>query len=245
MIYSFTKGLGILAISSLLAAGCQSEKPALSEQEPKNESTEAAREPQESATASEKHSHDHSHAHSEESQKIYDGFFENSQVKDRPLSDWSGDWQSVYPYLQSGELDEVFEDKAFHSDNMTAEKYKEYYTKGYQTEVDRVVIKDDVVTFYKNGEPISGRYTYDGYEILTYEAGNRGVRFVFALAEKVEGLPQFIQFSDHAIFPTDASHYHLYWGDDRSALLEEVENWPTYYPSDMDGHSIAHEMIAH
>ncbi|RKJ68153.1 hypothetical protein D7X33_24545, partial [Butyricicoccus sp. 1XD8-22] len=24
-----------------------------------------------------------------------------------------------------------------------------------------------------------------------------------------------------------------------------VENWPTYYPAHMDGHTIAHEMIAH
>lgn len=32
---------------------------------------------------------------------------------------------------------------------------------------------------------------------------------------------------------------------DRAALLEEVINWPTYYPSSMDGHTIAHEMMAH
>lgn len=36
---------------------------------------------------------------------------------------------------------------------------------------------------------------------------------------------------NHRIYPTEAEHFHLYWGDDRAALLVEVVNWPTYYPS--------------
>jgi zinc transport system substrate-binding protein len=156
------------------------------------------------------------------------------------LSDWEGDWQSVYPYLQDGTLDEVFAHKAEEGDK-TAEGYKEYYEVGYKTNVDRIVIEDDMVAFYKNGEKTSGKYQYDGYEILTYEAGNRGVRYIFKQSEDVEGLPVYIQFSDHGIAPADAHHYHLYWGDDREALLEEVTNWPTYYTSDLSGHEIAHE----
>lgn len=38
------------------------------------------------------------------------------------MSDWEGDWQSVYPYLLSGDLDEVFAHKAENGD-MTKEKY--------------------------------------------------------------------------------------------------------------------------
>lgn len=191
------------------------------------------------------HDHGHSHANDEETEKIYEGYFEDSQVKDRSLSDWEGDWQSVYPYLQDGTLDEVFAHKAEHEGDMTAEEYKEYYKAGYQTDVGRIVIEEGTVTFFKNGEEYSGEYIYDGYEILTYDAGNRGVRYVFKLKEEAEGLPRYIQFSDHSIYPTKASHYHLYWGDDREALLDEVTNWPTYYPSEMDGHEIAHEMMEH
>lgn len=80
---------------------------------------------------------------------------------------------------------------------------------------------------------------------LMYEAGNRGVRYIFELEQGDDGMPQYIQFSDHDINPTDAGHYHLYWGDDSDELLEEVDHWPTYYPSDMDGEEITHEMIAH
>lgn len=187
---------------------------------------------------------DDHHGHDEESKKIYQGYFEDSQVKDRELSDWEGDWQSVYPYLLSGDLDVVFENKAENGD-MTAEEYKEYYTVGYKTDVDRITIEDSVVTFFQNGKESSGEYTSDGYEILTYEKGNRGVRFVYKLVEGTEGMPQYIQFSDHDIFPVDAHHYHLYWGDDRAKLLEEVTNWPTYYPSELDAEGLVRDMLAH
>ncbi|TFE00550.1 metal ABC transporter solute-binding protein, Zn/Mn family [Jeotgalibacillus salarius] len=193
----------------------------------------------------ENHDHDHSHEHDEEAQKIYDGYFEDGQIKDRTLSDWEGDWQSVYPYLQDGTLDEVFEHKA-EDGKKTNEEYKNYYTEGYVTDIDRMIIEDDTFTFYEDGEQSSGVYVYDGYEVLTYEAGNRGVRYILKLVDELEGaMPGYIQFSDHSISPTDSHHFHLYWGDDREALLEEVVNWPTYYPSEMSGEEIAHEMMAH
>ncbi|MGG3625202.1 metal-binding protein ZinT [Bacillus gobiensis] len=254
---SFAKGLSILTIISLLVlVGCQnsgSSEGKSNETKPSSSVSEDTSETQEQTSESHTHEsehdhdheHDHSHAHNEETEKIYEGYFEDSQVKDRSLSDWEGDWQSVYPYLQDGTLDEVFSYKAEHEGDKTAEEYKEYYNKGYKTDVERILIKQDTVTFFKNGEENSGEYIYDGYEILTYDAGNRGVRYIFKLAEKVEGLPQYIQFSDHSIYPNESDHYHLYWGDDRKALLDEVKNWPTYYPSEMDGHDIAHEMMAH
>ncbi|MFD2699107.1 ZinT family metal-binding protein [Paenibacillus shunpengii] len=187
---------------------------------------------------------DDHHGHDEESKNINAGIFEDEQVKDRELSDWEGDWQSVYPYLLAGDLDEVFEHKAEEGD-MTAEEYKEYYTTGYETDVERIIIENGNVTFFRDGKESSGDYEYDGYEILTYEAGNRGVRFIYKLVDENADMPQYIQFSDHLIFPTDSHHYHLYWGDDREALLEEVTNWPTYYPSDLDAEDIVRDQLAH
>ncbi|RFU64668.1 ZinT family metal-binding protein [Peribacillus glennii] len=248
----FLKGLSILVISSLLVA-CQttdsSEGESADEKTTSSSVAEDSSEKKEQTSGSHthesEHEHDHRHSHDEVSEQIYKGYFEDSQVKDRSLSDWEGDWQSVYPYLQDGTLNEVFAYKAEHEGDMTAEEYKEYYNDGYQTDVDRILIQDDTVTFFKNGKEYSGNYFYDGYEILTYNAGNRGVRYIFKLEEESEGLPGYIQFSDHSIYPNEASHYHLYWGDNRAALLAEVINWPTYYPSKMDGHDIAHEMMSH
>lgn len=240
---SFATGLSAIAIS-LLLVGCQTSGSTENESA-ENETASVAEGSSEAQEQTSEGEHNHSHSHDDETEQIYKGYFEDSQVKDRSLSDWEGDWQSVYPYLQEGTLDEVFAYKAEQKGDRTAEEYKEYYNVGYQTDVDHIVMQEDTVTFFKNGEEASGKYIYDGYEILTYDAGNRGVRYIFKLAEEAEGLPQYIQFSDHSIYPTEANHYHLYWGNDREALLDEVVNWPTYYPSEMDGHSIAYEMIAH
>lgn len=230
------KWLSILTVSSLLVA-CQAE--------PAEEKEEVADVQASTVEKKEAHMHDHDHADDEVAKKIYAGHFEDSQIQARELTDWAGDWQSVYPYLLDGTLDEVFAHKVANGGKMTEDEYKEYYDIGYKTTVNRLVMDGDQVTFYENGQALTGTYVSDGYEVLTYEAGNRGVRYSYKLAEPVEGLPSYIQFSDHSISPTDAGHYHLYWGDDRAALLEEVVHWPTYYPSNLDGHTIAHEMMVH
>lgn len=190
-------------------------------------------------------SHDHEHAQDPETQKIYEGYFEESQVEDRPLSDWEGDWQSVYPYLEDGTLDEVFAHKAEHNGDKTKEEYKEHYNTAYQTEVNRIVIDGNQITFFENGNEKSGEYVSDGYEILQKNEGKKGVRYVFKLNEDVEGLPKYIQFSDHSIFPSKSYHFHLYSGDNREELTNEKTHWPTYYPSELNGDEIVHEMIAH
>jgi zinc transport system substrate-binding protein len=186
----------------------------------------------------------HDHGHGTAAEQIYNGYFEDSQIADRALSAWEGDWQSVYPLLTSGALDAVMAHKA-KSGGKSAEEYRAYYETGYATDVDRIVIDGDTVTFHGPKGPARARYTYDGYEVLTYEKGNRGVRFVFAKTEGDAEAPAYFQFSDHKIAPGKADHYHLYWGDDRAALLEELTNWPTYYPASLTPDEIVHEMTAH
>ncbi|WPK13693.1 metal-binding protein ZinT [Lysinibacillus louembei] len=205
----------------------------------------------EEATEVEDHNHDdhhdHNHDHAELSEKdkqISQGYFEDSDITDRPLTNWQGEWQSVYPYLLDGTLDGVLEHKAYHGDK-TAEEYKEYYKIGYATDVTQIDIADKTMTFYKDGEAVIGTYEYDGYEILTYEKGNRGVRYIFKQVDDSSQAPKYVQFSDHIISDQASGHFHIYFGDDRAKLLEEMDNWPTYYPKAMSGEEIADEMDAH
>ncbi|APE44174.1 metal-binding protein ZinT [Sulfitobacter alexandrii] len=186
----------------------------------------------------------HTHDHADSAGSIYEGYFEDSQIAPRALTDWEGDWQSVYPLLQDGTLNVVMAHKAAESDN-TAEDYRAMYETGYRTDVDRIVIADGSVSFFRDGNETTGRYVTDGFEVLTYEKGNRGVRFVFRKTAGDAAAPAYIQFSDHIIAPQKSGHYHLYWGDDRAALLEELSNWPTYYPAGLSGQQIADEMMAH
>ena len=78
--------------------------------------------------------------------------FADSDVQDRSLSDWDGEWQSVYPYLQEGILDEVMERKA-ENGNKTAEEYRAYYETGYKTDVSKITInaENNTMCFVKNG----------------------------------------------------------------------------------------------
>lgn len=182
--------------------------------------------------------HEHAHSHGVTT-------FEDDEVQDRTLADWEGDWQSVYPYLLDGTLDEVMEHKAEENDTMTAEEYHAYYDTGYKTDVERIVIEGDTFTFYQSGTAVSGDYEYKGYEILTYESGNKGVRYLFETIEDTDA-PRYLQFSDHCIEPTDAEHYHLYWGDESfDALLTEMDYWPTYYSSDFSAEEIVDDMLGH
>lgn len=223
---AITKYLGAAAIGSMLLFGAQAHA---------NQDADKA--------AEHDHSHEHDHAHDTD-KSVYKGYFEDSQIEDRPLSDWEGDWQSVYPYLMDGTLDPVMADKAAHGDK-SAEEYRAYYETGYKTDTDRIVIEGDSVTFHEGDASVQGTYASDGYEILTYEKGNRGVRFIFKKTEGDDEAPDFFQFSDHRIAPEKSDHYHLYWGDDRAALLEELTNWPTYYPSSLSAEQIVEEMLAH
>lgn len=186
--------------------------------------------------------HGQSHAH--DARSVYKGYFDDDQIAQRPLSDWAGKWQSVYPLLRDGTLDPVMAHKAENGGKSQAE-HRAHYEVGYRTDVDHVTIDGDRVSFHRGDTVATGTYAPDGYEILTYAAGNRGVRFIFRKVGGDAGAPQVIQFSDHKIAPEVSDHYHLYWGEDRAALLTEVTNWPTYYPAALDKGEIVAEMLAH
>ncbi|WP_298261855.1 ZinT/AdcA family metal-binding protein [uncultured Litoreibacter sp.] len=184
------------------------------------------------------------HTHSHTADDIYKGIFDDAQIQPRPLSDWAGDWQSVYPLLQNGNLDDVMRHKAEHGQK-TFDEYKAYYSTGYATDVDRILFQGDTATFFRKGGSVQGQYEDDGFEVLTYDSGRRGVRFVFQKVGGDPDAPDFFQFSDHKIAPEPSDHYHLYWGDDRAALLKELTNWPTYFPASLTPAEISAQMQAH
>ena len=185
-------------------------------------------------------SHSHSHAQKKAEPKLID----ESKVQLRDLSDWENDWQSIYPLLHDGTLDPVFDHKA-ESGKKTAEEYRAYYQTGFRTDVERILIDGTRVAFFRDGKPVQGNYEADGYEILTYKSGNQGIRFIYEKSGGDAAAPQFIQFSDHEMVPTKVDHFHLYWGDDRAALLKEVTNWPTYFPAAWSGSDIVENMTSH
>ena len=186
------------------------------------------------------HDHDDGHDHSQERT-----IFEDDEVKDRSLSDWAGEWQSVYPYLLDHSLDSVMAHKAAGNSGQSAEEYYQYYENGYRTDTDHITIAGNTMEFFSGGESVKAEYEYKGYRIFTYESGSKGVRYQFEALQD-NGAPRYIQFSDHMIGPAGSLHYHIYMGNEGfDTLSEELENWPTYYPAEMSGDEIADEMLHH
>ena len=173
--------------------------------------------------------------------------FADTDVQDRSLSDWDGDWQSVYPYLQDGILDEVMERKA-ENGSKTKEEYRAYYETGYRTDVSQITIdaESNTICFVKDGVAAKAAYAYKGYQIYDYASGSRGVRYFFEATDGDADAPKYVQFSDHGINPGKAEHFHIYFGNDGfDALSQEMDNWPTYYPMDMSGNDIKEDMLEH
>ena len=173
------------------------------------------------------------------------GWFLTQDVHDRSIDDYAGQWRSVYPLLTTGKLDKVMEAKAATGDK-NADEYRKYYETGYRSKVESIAIDGDSMTFMGKGGNVTAAYRYDGYRILDYPKGNRGVRYLFtAVGDVPDGAPKVVQFSDHGISPGHAAHFHIFIGDSHDEVAKEMDHWPTYYPSSMSDDEIVREMLAH
>ena len=188
------------------------------------------------------HEHEHDHEHSKEVST-----FEDDEVKDRSLSDWAGEWQSPYPFVLDGTLDEAWDAMAETKGKMTAEEYKEYYKTGYETDIKSVKIDGDNITYtYDNGKTVSSDYKYTGYFIQDWSSGTRGAMYRFEAEDKGSGAPVYIEINDHMIEPAEAEHFHLRMSNESyDAIVDPEKYWPTFFPADMSGEEICDHLAGH
>lgn len=206
----------------------------------KNEKTKKTETSSSQLEKKETETHSHHHA-----TKASEGIFEDNEVKERSISDWQGSWKSIYPYLVDGSLDEVFKEKAKTGDK-TVDEYKKYYESGYKSNVDSIDIYANKIAYFIDGEWQEAEYESAGYQILTYESGKKGVRYLFTSKTEETQAPKYVQFSDHLIEPHKSGHFHIYMGNEsHEALLTEMTNWPTFFPSKMSKKEIIHDMLYH
>ena len=171
--------------------------------------------------------------------------FADSDVKDRSLSDWDGEWQSVYPYVLDGTLDSVMKKKA-ESGTKTAEEYKKSYISSYETDIEKISIDGNTITYTRKDGTSTATYDSEGFYIRHKDDGSKQVRYKYQKASGDADAPTYIVFSDHNISSAEPEHFHLYFGEDGfDSLVEEGKHFPTFYPASLTGAEIADEMLEH
>ena len=188
------------------------------------------------------HDHDHDHGHKDK----HVSTFEDDEVQDRALSDWDGDWQSAYPLVLDGSLDKAWEHKS-EDGSMTAEEYKEYYTKGYKSDYDAISIHDGHIKFTDNkGVVTESDYEYTGYYIQNWSTGTKAAMYRFEAVDKESGAPVYIEFNDHMIEPEKAEHFHIRMSNESyDAIVDPEGNWPTFFDAALDAEGVCDEVIGH
>ena len=184
------------------------------------------------------HEHEHEHSHGKEVST-----FEDSEVKDRSLSDWKGEWQSAYPLAKSGALDEAFKEKAEKTGKMTAEEYKAYYLKGYESDIAKINIDGDTISFTdESGKTVKSAYKYLGTYIQNWSTGTKAAMYRFEAEDKNSGAPIYVEINDHMIEPAEPEHFHIRFSNESFDAIKDPESyWPTFYPAAMTAEEVNDE----
>ena len=174
--------------------------------------------------------------------------FEDDEVKNRPLLCWNGTWQSAYPYVLDGSLDEGFAKKAEFGEK-TAEEYKEYYAAGYQTDIAAITVNadDSTIEFTDiNGNTCKSKYIYLGYYLQSWSSGSRAAMYRFKALDPDSGVPVYIEFNDHLIEPCMAEHFHIRTSNTGFDDIEDPEHrWPTFFPASLDARGVLDAFTGH
>ena len=183
--------------------------------------------------------HDHDHSHDEEITK--------DDIKDRTLSDFAGEWKSLYPYLVNGDLDEYCEHKAEEDEDSSTTKdtYLEKYKTSWQCDATKISINGNTITFtYADGKTVSAEYTYAGYQPKLNDEGKiSSVRYQFETTST--DAPKYVQFNDHGHEPGEAEHFHIYFGNESFDALMDSKTNPFFVKDALSVDEILDELMGH
>lgn len=183
--------------------------------------------------------HDHDHGHDEEITK--------DDIEDRALSDFAGEWKSLYPYLLNGDLDEYCEHKAEEDEDSSTTKdtYLEKYKASWQCNANKISINGNKITFtYTDGKTVSAEYTYAGYQPKLNDEGKiSSVRYQFETTNA--DAPKYVQFNDHGHESGEAEHFHIYFGNDGFDTLMDSKTNPFFVKDALTVDEILDELMGH
>ena len=180
----------------------------------------------------EEEEHEHGHHHDEAAEEAaahhHSVEFKDSDVKDRSLSEFEGEWTSAYVYYKDGSLDSAIKFTSEQEPKTDLAALRKCYDQGLKTSIDYINVNGSNVSFIIKGKTTEAKYVYAGYRIVQYSAGNKGVRYFYEVKGKANGCPKYIGFNDHMIAPAKPEHYHFYSSNiSIDDMCSESDNWPT------------------
>ena len=149
-----------------------------------------------------------------------------ADVKDRPMSDFAGAWESMVPLIIDGSLDEYIR-KTAEAAGATFEDYKALAPQMVATDYENITISGGMLT----AGGASANYAYKGYEIIESEHGS-SVWYKYE-SDTPNNLPKYLMFNDHQIAsgaePEKIPHIHMKYGNDGFDALYESQVSPFYF----------------
>ena len=169
--------------------------------------------------------------------------------KDRPLSDFAGDWVSGVPFIKSGELDEYIAYRASTA-GMTDDEVKAQVLEVWKTDYENLTVSNGGVTIDNK----AANYTYVKYHAVESEHGV-SVWYIFKTDDA--RFPEYIMFNDHGDGNEEehddghdhdhgVAHLHIKYGDGDLQSILTRPNWsPMYFDASASADEILETLLGH
>ena len=180
---------------------------------------------------------EHEHAHSSE--------IDEHDIKDRSLSEFNGKWQSLYPVLMNGNLEEYVEHQAEEKGKSEAEMKAEIAAK-WNCGAKSVKVSGNKITItYDSGKSVTGKYSYAGYAVKRNDEGKiTNVRYKFESKDK--NVPKYVMFNDHGFAPADeVAHFYFYFGNNGFEEFMDSKVNSYFVDSKLSAHECEDLLLGH
>ncbi len=192
------------------------------------------------------HDHDdHDGDHHDEHGHDHDEEITEADIKPRSVSEFAGEWQSLYPVLMTGALDEYVEFQAEKKSISVKDSRAEIEAK-WNCGIKTIKIKGDEITLiYDNGKKESGSYKYAGFATKKNDQGKiSSIRHKFSLV-KGNG-PKYVMLNDHGHEPVKSvEHFHIYFGNNNFDELVTTKSNPFFVDSKLDAKGCLANVMGH
>lgn len=190
------------------------------------------------------HHHDGEEAHEHEHHH-HDEEVTEADIKARKLKEFNGDWQSLYPHLMAGAMDEYVEAQAEKKGLSEKDARAEIEAK-WNCGVKSISINGNKITFvYDDGKVESGKYKYAGFATKKNEEGKiSSIRYKFESNGKSS--PKYVMLNDHGHEPAkEVCHFHIYFGNNNFDELVTTKSNPFFVDSKLSPEACLDNVLGH